>query len=181
MKTEELKNLIIEKQDEYITYLLRVVKSENILKDITIRPRYEYEEELDALKHQLKESELAPVENVSDYLNDCIEKAAPNLSKIEDVDKELAEIRGGKRNCYNCKYEHPDSWGNPCNMCNDFKKWEPKLKQVESEPVKESAEISDEYKKCENCKYYFSNLYDKYPCSQCNWGEYNLKWEPKTE
>jgi hypothetical protein len=28
------------------------------------------------------------------YLNECIEKATPNLSKIKDVDKELAEIRG---------------------------------------------------------------------------------------
>lgn len=27
------------------------------------------------------------------YLNECIEKATPNLSKIKDVDKELAEIR----------------------------------------------------------------------------------------
>jgi hypothetical protein len=29
-----------------------------------------------------------------DYLNECIEKATPNLSKIKDVDKEIAEIRG---------------------------------------------------------------------------------------
>ena len=114
------------------------------------------------------------------YLNECIEKAAPNLSKIEDVDKALAEIRGENHNCYNCKFEYPNYWGNPCNMCNDFKKWEPKLKQVESEPVKESAEISDEDKECENCKYY-SYPVGKYPCTQCNWGEYNLKWEPKTE
>ena len=30
------------------------------------------------------------------YLDDCIEKATPNLSKIKDVDKDLAEIRGVK-------------------------------------------------------------------------------------
>jgi hypothetical protein len=29
-----------------------------------------------------------------EYLAECIEKAEPNLSKIKDVDKELAEIRG---------------------------------------------------------------------------------------
>jgi hypothetical protein len=29
-----------------------------------------------------------------DYLNECIKKAEPNLSKIKDVDKALAEIRG---------------------------------------------------------------------------------------
>lgn len=29
-----------------------------------------------------------------EYLNSCIEKATPALSKIKDVDKELAEIRG---------------------------------------------------------------------------------------
>jgi hypothetical protein len=32
----------------------------------------------------------------TDYLNSCMEKANPNLSKIKDVDQELAEIRGGK-------------------------------------------------------------------------------------
>jgi hypothetical protein len=32
-----------------------------------------------------------------DYLAECIEKAKPNLSKIKDVDKELAEIRGGEQ------------------------------------------------------------------------------------
>ena len=124
MKTEELKDLIIGKQDE----LIKLWKA----------PRYNevwvaalrLAKELDALKHQLKESELAPVENVSDYLNECIEKAAPNLNKIEDVDKEVAEIRG-EQNCDNCKYN---------------------------------------WLRC-----------DMYPCSQCNWGEYDLKWEPKTE
>ena len=124
MTTEELKDLIIEKQDE----LIKLWKA----------PRYNevwvaalrLAKELDALKHQLKESELAPVENVSDYLNECIEKAAPNLGKIEDVDKELAEIKG-EQNCDNCKYKRLQ--------------WE------------------------------------IYPCSQCNWGEYDLKWEPKTE
>jgi hypothetical protein len=30
------------------------------------------------------------------YLNECIKKAEPNLSKIKDVDKELAEIRNSK-------------------------------------------------------------------------------------
>jgi len=30
------------------------------------------------------------------YLDDCIKKATPNLSKIKDVDKELSEIRGVK-------------------------------------------------------------------------------------
>ena len=174
MKAEELKDLIIGKQDE----LIKLWKA----------PRYNevwvaalrLAKELDALKHQLKESELAPVENVSDYLNECIEKAAPNLNKIEDVDKEVAEIRGENHNCYNCKFEYPNYWGNPCSYCKNFNKWEPKLKQVESEPVKESAEISDEDKECENCKYY-SYPAGKYPCTQCDWGENDLKWEPKTE
>ena len=116
--------------------------------------------ELERLKHigrkpsQIFQRYKPESPNVSDYLNECIEKAAPNLSKIEDVDKALAEIRGENRNCDNCYYEYPNYWGNPCSYCNDFKEWKPKLKQVESEPVKESAEISDEDKKCENCKYY---------------------------
>ena len=33
-------------------------------------------------------------QSAKDYLNECIERATPNLSKIKDVDKELAEIRG---------------------------------------------------------------------------------------
>jgi hypothetical protein len=36
------------------------------------------------------------------YLNDCIEKATPNLSKIKDVDKELAEIIEEEK-CSRCK------------------------------------------------------------------------------
>ena len=65
------------------------------------------------------------------YLNDCIEKATPNLSKIKDVDRELEEIRGIKRTCTNCKYAQ-------------FR-------------------------------------VTQYPCSECNWGEHDLKWEPKTK
>ena len=126
MTTEELKDLIIEKQDEliihiegYFAYYISHDDKHKLLKKVIVY-----------LRQQLKESELAPVENVSDYLDDCIEKAAPNLSKIEDVDKELAEIRG-EQNCDNCKYN---------------------------------------WLRC-----------DMYPCSQCNWGKYDLKWEPKTE
>ena len=119
MKTEELKDLIIGKQDE----LIKLWKA----------PRYNevwvaalrLAKELDALKHQLKESELAPVENVSDYLNECIEKAAPNLNKIEDVDKEVAEIRG-EQNCDNCFYKNIKHRYNPCDICSDFDKWEAK-------------------------------------------------------
>jgi hypothetical protein len=33
-------------------------------------------------------------QSAKDYLNECIERATPNLSKIKDVDKELTEIRG---------------------------------------------------------------------------------------
>ncbi len=40
-----------------------------------------------------KEIEQKPVYD-ENYLNECIEKAKPNLSKIKDVDKALDEIRG---------------------------------------------------------------------------------------
>ena len=59
------------------------------------------------------------------YLDECIEKATPNLSKIEDVDKELSKIKGAD-NCDNCFFEHLNYWNNPCDICNDFDKWEPK-------------------------------------------------------
>jgi DNA repair exonuclease SbcCD ATPase subunit len=42
------------------------------------------------------------------YLNECIEKATPNLSKIKDVDKELAEIKGQGWICPRCGKVH--SW-----------------------------------------------------------------------
>jgi len=35
-----------------------------------------------------------------EYLNDCIKRATPNLSKIKDVDKTLDEIRGIEPDCY---------------------------------------------------------------------------------
>ena len=71
------------------------------------------------------------LEKVKEYLNECIAKAEPNLSKIKDVDNELAEIRGIKQTCSNCKY----------------------------------AQFS----------------VTQYPCSECNWGEHDLKWKPKTK
>jgi hypothetical protein len=40
----------------------------------------------------IEEQESKPEFNKA-YLDECIEKAAPNLSKIKDVDKELAEIK----------------------------------------------------------------------------------------
>jgi hypothetical protein len=42
-----------------------------------------------------KESETSN----EDYLNECIAKATPRLSKIKDVDKELDEIRGVEMTC----------------------------------------------------------------------------------
>lgn len=60
------------------------------------------------------------------YLNDCIEKATPNLSKIKDVDKELKEIRGYNNDCQNCGNNNsfPDKY--PCDKCDNYDKWEPK-------------------------------------------------------
>jgi hypothetical protein len=51
---------------------------------------------LDLPKTEKIKSEIASLkaEVESEYLAECIKKAEPNLSKIKDVDKELAEIRG---------------------------------------------------------------------------------------
>jgi hypothetical protein len=54
------------------------------------------------------------------YLNDCIEKATPNLSKIKDVDKELVEIKG--QTCDGCKY---GTGYYRCVTCDHYEKWEP--------------------------------------------------------
>lgn len=58
------------------------------------------------------------------YLNDCIEKATPNLSKIKDVDRELEEIRG-ENNCNNCAYGICLTKDWPCADCDGSNKWEP--------------------------------------------------------
>ena len=60
------------------------------------------------------------------YLNDCIEKATPNLSKIKDVDKELAEIRGEDKTCRNCRNKVLSLISKPCSYCLGFDEWEPK-------------------------------------------------------
>ena len=59
------------------------------------------------------------------YLNDCIEKATPNLSKIKDVDKELAEIRGEDKTCRNCRNKVLSPISKPCSYCLGFDEWEP--------------------------------------------------------
>jgi hypothetical protein len=43
---------------------------------------------------EAEEQEPTPDLDCGIYLNECIKKAEPNLSKIADVDQELAEIRG---------------------------------------------------------------------------------------
>jgi hypothetical protein len=42
----------------------------------------------------IEEQEPTPDLDCGIYLAECIKKAEPNLSKIKDVDQELAEIRG---------------------------------------------------------------------------------------
>ena len=64
-------------------------------------------------------STTEPIE-ADKYLNDCIEKATPNLSKIKDVDKELAEIKG--QTCDSCKYS---TGYYRCVICDHYEKWEP--------------------------------------------------------
>lgn len=59
-----------------------------------------------------------------EYLNSCIEKATPALSKIKDVDKELSEIRG-ENNCNNCAFGICLTKDWPCADCNGSNNWEP--------------------------------------------------------
>lgn len=85
MKTKE--QLLIEK--------IRLL--ENLVYNLTYRgerkERLNLRKQLTSLTDQInevKKKKQQPME----YLKECIEKATPNLSKIKDVDKELAEIRG---------------------------------------------------------------------------------------
>lgn len=55
MNKIELLTEIVKKQDEYIKYLSKAVKTECLLRDITIGPRKRYEKQLSDLKKQLEE------------------------------------------------------------------------------------------------------------------------------
>lgn len=85
MKTKE--QLLIEK--------IRLL--ENLVYNLTYRgerkERLNLRKQLTSLTDQINEVKKKKQQPM-DYLNECIEKATPNLSKIIDVDKELAEIRG---------------------------------------------------------------------------------------
>ena len=85
MKTTEQQ--IIAKQDELIAWLVKYTKPESIRYDM-------FRKELAALKAQLKEQEGKPIYD-ENYLNDCIKRATPRLSKIKDVDEYLHEIKSG--------------------------------------------------------------------------------------
>lgn len=65
--------------------------------------------------------------DAGEYLKECIEKAAPNLSKIKDVDGELEEIKE-ERLCCDCKNRLLDYSRHPCRICSENRDmWEPKI------------------------------------------------------
>jgi hypothetical protein len=83
---------------------------------------YKLESELKELEsHLILEEQLKYDEN---YLNECIKKAKPNLSKIKDVDKTLNEIRGidpEEQIIKGSKAEQPEEKGNWNGVCGDLK------------------------------------------------------------
>ena len=80
------KDLLIEKQNELIEYSKGFVQYIPYVKDLLT--------EIASLEEQIeKEIKDYPIFD-KEYLNECIEKATPNLSKIKNVDKCLDEIRG---------------------------------------------------------------------------------------
>ena len=138
---ETLMRQIIAKQDELITLLDQA--SIRGWTNIMQKHKMNFYDEIADLRQQLKAilrdqvsinstkslNEIAnELENLyyRTYLNECIAKAEPNLSKIKDVDRELAEIRGEKETCDYCKYE--DLYGDeyPCRDCIGWSEWEPK-------------------------------------------------------
>ena len=72
--------------------LLRV-NIRRILIDYHRRNDYPLNKAEDDMIALIEEQESNPVYDEA-YLNECIEKATPNLSKIKNVDNYLAEIRG---------------------------------------------------------------------------------------
>lgn len=82
MKSTEL----IEKLEELIEHLKKAFQFQSWggIEEFHHRTQ-QLESEINALKAEQSDEE---------YLNECIKKATPGLSKIKDVDKELNEIRG---------------------------------------------------------------------------------------
>jgi len=85
----DTKDKLIEKLKEIFKYL------NDRANTVTLNWSYyvDLRNEITALEKQVEEQESKPIYDEA-YLNECIAKAMPNLSKIKDVDKELAEIRG---------------------------------------------------------------------------------------
>ena len=97
-----MKDKLIHKLKEYIRHCDRIIGNWE-QSNITLT---NLRREIAALEKQIEQDKLAekiantdymdtekPVYD-ENYLNDCIKRAKPNLSKIKDVDKHLDEIRG---------------------------------------------------------------------------------------
>ncbi len=94
-KIKTMKDKLIAKQKELIELALKAFEYQANDKYVEWwKECRQLESEIVQLEKEL--SDQKP-EFDKDYLDECIEKATPNLLKIKDVDKELAEIRGQKR------------------------------------------------------------------------------------
>jgi hypothetical protein len=106
MKT--IQEQIIKKQDELIHKLQSMVDSgqdydrnyhEIFIELFTLKSQLQ-EQKCHNIYDKVKESNtpdkrtFEEAEQDKQYLNECIEKAEPNLSKIKDVDETLREIKG---------------------------------------------------------------------------------------
>ena len=85
----DTKDKLIEKLKEIFKYL------NDRANTVTLNWSYyvDLRNEITALEKQVEEQESKPIYDEA-YLQECIKKATPRLSKIKDVDKELDEIRG---------------------------------------------------------------------------------------
>ena len=122
----EIYKQIVQKQDELIKYLLTQWKdskgNENYTYEserlkyyiLSLRRQLEKFDQCKNILEKVKEANTPDKRTFEEaeadkaYLNECIAKAEPNLSKIKDVDKELAEIRGHGWICPRCGKVH--SW-----------------------------------------------------------------------
>ena len=110
----EIYKQIVQKQDELIQNTVSISAA------FCNEPKWriKLKKELASLRKQLEKAQE------TEYLNECIEKATPNLSKIKDIDKELAEIRGERETCANCKHDS-HSLQHYCYGCLNYDKWKP--------------------------------------------------------
>ena len=107
MTTEELKDLIIEKQDNLIKMFVKIIYK-----------NYD--------KFSVSDDSKGIIIKLEDNIADLNQQLKQSESKLVKQPTEIKE----KHNCKNCYYELITRQYNPCDICSDFDKWKSKTEQL---------------------------------------------------